>query len=155
MTLNDDSHFPQVLAIFMQRWCLVTLSGLALCGGFVGCQAEIELVPASGKVMIDGKPAANIAVQFLPNGLEGTSGPTSHGTSDENGLFSLQTYEGQPGAVPGKHVVMVNDQNAERPAQGQPLTKEPRVPTRYSTVSSPIALTVAQGEELLVEISSR
>lgn len=134
------------------------LVGLVCCGFllFVGCDKGITLVPASGVLTIDGQPAENITLQFLPDSLDGgTSGPTSFGETDKEGRFSLQTHDGKPGVVPGKHVVMMVDQDEERPQQGEPVGKPSRVPTQYSMVSSPLRVEVVEGQDIVLQINTR
>lgn len=131
-------------------------SMMLLFGLVAGCEQSPTLVPASGVLKIDGEPAANITLQFLPNSFEGSEGgPTSYASTDASGRFTLETGDGQAGAVPGKHVVMLADQEEERPAQGEVATKPSRVPTRYSMVSSPLKATVVEGEEITLEITSQ
>ncbi len=118
-----------------------------------GCEQSITLIPASGLVRIDGQEVQGIGVQFLPDSVEGdTSGPSSYGSTDSNGRFTLQTSDGKPGAVAGQHVVMLVDEEEERPAQGAPPGKPSRVPMMYATVSSPLKVKITEGEEIVIEI---
>jgi hypothetical protein len=131
----------------------VLLLGLAANGG---CKSETPLIPVTGLLTIDGKPAANVSLQFLPDSLGGqTSGPSAYGTTDDQGRFTLQTHEGHTGAVEGLHVVMLADLDEERPAQGTAPTKPSRIPQVYATVSSPLRVTLQEGKEAIVEIKSR
>lgn len=139
-----SSMTPAVVTSF----CLIALLS--------GCDQPTNLVPAAGIVKIDGKEAENITVQFLPDSLDGgTSGPSSFGSSDASGRFTLQTHDGKPGAVPGQHVVMLVDEDEERPAQGEPAAKPPRIPTLYSVVSSPLKITIVEGEEIVLDIVTK
>ncbi|MCS6864971.1 MAG: hypothetical protein RMJ56_12395, partial [Gemmataceae bacterium] len=90
-----------------------------------GCGDSVKLVPAEGIVKINGQPAANIAVQFLPDVTKGHTGPTSYGTTNAEGKFQLKTYDGREGAVPGTHMVVLADLEEERPPQGQVAKKAP------------------------------
>jgi len=84
-----------------------------------GCGDSVTLVPAEGVVTINGTPAPNISIQFMPDSLAGGAGPTSFAVTDAAGKFSLKTNDGRDGAVPGTHVVVLSDVDEERPAQGQ------------------------------------
>src|SRR5205823_13119370 len=60
-----------------------------------------------GTVKLDGKPFGNVHVQFVPD-EPGVKAPGSEGTTDENGHFRLTREDaGQPGAVVGKHLVVL------------------------------------------------
>lgn len=112
----------------------------------VGCSGDsARLVPTEGIVLIDGKPAANIAVQFMPDVVKGGKGPTSFGTTDAEGRFRLQTNDGQSGAVVGPHLVTLVDQEEERTPQGSTTTKLPRLDPRLtmSTSGLPVEVTGA------------
>ena len=96
------------------------LFGLAaVLSAVAGCGDSEKLVPAEGVVTINGTPAANISIQFMPDSLAGGVGPTSFAVTDAAGKFNLKTNDGRDGAVPGKHVVVLSDVDEERPAQGQ------------------------------------
>jgi hypothetical protein len=58
-----------------------------------------------GIAKIDGTPLVNVTIQFVPDGQ--VSLPTSSAITDEQGHFKLQLENGKPGAVLGKHHVVV------------------------------------------------
>ncbi len=62
-----------------------------------------ETVPTSGKVTVDGKPAAGAAVMFLPQ----AGGRPATGVTDAAGVFRLQTFKDFDGAIVGDHRVTV------------------------------------------------
>ncbi|HEY2786676.1 MAG TPA: hypothetical protein VGJ05_17060, partial [Fimbriiglobus sp.] len=79
---------------------------LALVGA--GCSRGPTLAPVSGTVTLNGKPLANVQVEFWPEG----SAPRSVGMTDQQGRFTLTTDgEGKPGAVVGSHKVVLHDLN--------------------------------------------
>lgn len=124
-----------------RTWCvgmavLVTLG----CG-----QGAPKLTPASGVVLIDGEPAADISVQFLPDEVEGETRPTSYAVTDAEGRFTLKTYEQGDGAVTGGHSVILVDTLEERPEQGQELSQPPRLDNRYSTLTGGLRAEVVEG----------
>jgi hypothetical protein len=87
----------------MYRIPLAIWSALAACMLLVGCGDDRPLrVPVSGKVLIDGKPLTHGFVRFIPSGAR-----PSGGKLDEQGHFKLSCFEGEDGAVPGKHRVEI------------------------------------------------
>lgn len=110
-----------------------------------GCGKSFKIVPAEGILTIGGKPAKNINIQFLPDSLRGATGPTSYAITDDEGRFVLKTYEGQLGAVAGYHFVVLADLDEERPAQGQPLKKTPRLDGKYTIAGKGLTAEVVEG----------
>lgn len=122
-------------------WCVAAV-GLAV----TGCgQGSPKLTPASGVVLIDGEPAADISVQFLPDEVEGETRPTSYAVTDAQGQFTLKTYEQGDGAVTGGHSVILVDTLEERPEQGQEVSQPPRLDSRYSTLTGGLRIEVVEG----------
>lgn len=128
---RDRLLIPCVLAV-----------GLAVA---TGCGSGPKPVPAEGVVKINGLPAANISVQFLPDVLKGGDGPTSYGSTDAEGKFRLQTYDGRDGAVPGPHTVILADLDEERTPQGRAPTKLPRLDGKYTIATGALTADVKEG----------
>ncbi len=77
------------------------LGVLACCLG--GCS---QTVPVSGKVVIDGKAAENIAVLFQGKPVKGVPIETAVGKTDSSGMYSLHLMTGKSqGAFPGDYSV--------------------------------------------------
>lgn len=112
-----------------------------------GCGKPVKLVPASGVVLIDGKPAAGISVQFLPEDVKGEKRPTSFALTDDEGKFVLKTYQGKDGAVPGSHIVLLADTLEDRPPQGQTAKTKSRLSGARATVSGGVRITVPESSE--------
>ena len=69
-----------------------------------GTKASIPLATVKGKVLQQGgQPLAGAIVTFMP-----TTGAPSSGKTDEKGGFELRFNDGRPGAVPGKHRVIIS-----------------------------------------------
>lgn len=120
----------------------VALLAAAGCGG----GEKVKVVPAEGVVKINGKPAANIMVQFMPDSRKGGKGPTSSATTDEQGKFRLKTQDGQDGAVVGSHMVALIDTEEERTPQGRAPKQAPRLDSKYATpMSSNLTADVTDG----------
>jgi hypothetical protein len=133
-------RFPILVVLIA---CLSQMSG---CG-----KKSPELVTAKGVVTIGGKPAANISVQFLPDVGEDRDGvwPTSYAITSDDGTFELRTADGQAGAVPGRHKLILVDVDEERPAQGQERTRPIRLDARYAIAGTVTAIVEA---DQLIEI---
>ncbi|WP_145260261.1 carboxypeptidase regulatory-like domain-containing protein [Calycomorphotria hydatis] len=71
----------------------------------------MKMVPVSGTITVNGKPAAHVYVRFKPVPQEGVinTGPTSEAFTDEQGRFTLHSTVGdqRSGAVPGTHKVVI------------------------------------------------
>lgn len=121
--------------------------GLASCLLLVaGCgRREAKLVPAEGILLIGGRPAANIAVQFLPDEVPGELRPTSFATTDADGRFRLLAPGGKEGAVVGGHAVILADCDEERPAQGEAPNRPPRLHGKYTTLGGKLRADVVEG----------
>lgn len=74
---------------------------VAGCGG--ARREGPETVKVTGTVTLDGKPLAGANVTFSPK----VAGPPAFGETDEQGRFSLQTFEPGDGAISGKYLVTV------------------------------------------------
>ncbi len=87
-----------------------------------------KTVPVSGKIVVDGQPAANIRVVFQSASNEATVPPTATGLTNENGEYSLSLAEKKKhGAVPGPYVVYLtwSDPEADaNPVEGMTVANE-------------------------------
>lgn len=95
-----------------RRLCAGVMAGLTLLA--VGCSGReppqprnrVETFPVTGTVRVDGKPVAQIAVRLHPVGAENSGGlPTASGFTDDEGRFSVGTYESGGGAPAGMYVI--------------------------------------------------
>ncbi len=74
---------------------------------FSGCGRSWPInEDVGGTLKLDGVPAANLLVQFEPDDPQ-AQGPSSMGETDAKGHFQLTCRNGKPGAVIGKHNVVV------------------------------------------------
>ena len=89
---------PAVLA----GWLVVC--GLS-CGGGGGPEGgpRAETFPIHGKVLVDGQPAANVAIKMYPNTDDPETPLTSSTFTDMDGNFAIGTYEGADGAPVGDY----------------------------------------------------
>jgi hypothetical protein len=137
--------------MWLLRSGFVALMILNVCG----CSEETAkaVVPAKGTLTIDGVGAANIMVRFVPDGGEIEGNLSSSGVTDEQGKFQLVASDGRDGAIPGPGHVLLVDLDEERPAQGEELTKEPRLhPTLAVLSANSLTAEVAADKPLMIEV---
>jgi len=135
-------------------WAVVALAALSGCG-----ESELTLVNAGGTILLDGKPLEDLRVEFWPV----SEGPQSAGLTDEQGKFVLATIDtSQPGAVLGKHKVVLRDVSIVEKFMGRAggevdLTKgkKPRISSKYANVTlTPLEAEVtADGQDLKFEVA--
>lgn len=106
-----------------------------------GCGSGLKLTQVDGVVVVNGKPLDQLQVEFLPDPEQKTKGPRSTGICDAQGRFKLTTDDQRPGAVVGKHRVLVTDLkqwegiSPGREDSNKPL-KPSRIPQRYSDAAA-------------------
>lgn len=116
---------------------VVVVSG---CGGSPGH----TLTSISGTVTMDDQPLVGARIMFVPTNPDKSAPkealPASSGFTDEQGHYTLATFQGQSGVVAGDHRVVVSKMTTP---DGKPLTadiKDPAllgpikesIPTKYS-----------------------
>jgi hypothetical protein len=86
--------------------CGLVLVGIAL-GMTIGCGPPVVVRPATfqvtGTVTLDGSPVEGAAVSFVP----APGGTAAAGTTDASGKYTLTTFEGGDGALPGEYSVKI------------------------------------------------
>lgn len=117
----------------------------------IGCSdSDVKLVTATGRVTIDGKPAADIMVRSVPLTQDETKlAPSSQGLSGEGGEFTLTTLKNEPGAVEGPHRITLLDILESRGAQGSRGGTRSRLHPKFA--SDGIDITIAEGEIIELE----
>lgn len=80
----------------------VILASLSGCGGS-DSGPDIEMIPVTGSVAMDGQPLVGAMVEFHPTGK--TKGNGGYGLTDETGNFTLSDYHSNPGCPPGEYGV--------------------------------------------------
>jgi len=105
-----------------------------------GCSGENWTMneQVDGTVKLDGEPLANAVVEFVPDLDKKKQAPISRGTTDDKGHFVLTCDNKKPGAVIGKHNVLVHTGRTE--GDGKP---PPTLPGVYSNpVKTPLKIEV-------------
>lgn len=119
------------------RLCL----GLLLMGGcvaFLGCQDSQGLMPVKGTLTINGQPADNVQITFVPND---TSKPAVGGMV-EKGSFELVSPQGKRGCSVGKHKVVLSmaggkaDASTYQKGGGPPKPPPPTFNAKYLQAST-------------------
>tara|TARA_R110002111_G_C5872360_1_gene361642 strand:- start:360 stop:818 length:459 start_codon:yes stop_codon:yes gene_type:complete len=82
---------------------VVLMTGMVTgCGGH-SPEVPDALIPVTGTVKLDGKPAANITVFFNPG--KATGGTGGYGVTDHEGKYSVTHRSNQPGIEAGEYIV--------------------------------------------------
>lgn len=81
---------------------LLVMLLLAGCGVGPACNSRVE-----GTVRMDGIALGGVRVEFVPDVASGVAVPSSSALTDANGHFRLTCGDDRPGAVVGRHRVVV------------------------------------------------
>jgi len=90
----------------MRYLLLITILAV---GALTGCgDGTIATIKVTGTITFEGEPLADASVSFTPE-TEG-SGHPAYGTTDDNGMYVLQTLQGRvdAGTTPGRYLVTVS-----------------------------------------------
>jgi hypothetical protein len=136
-----------VVARLLRRLAPLAALAAAGCGGSSVFNDRVE-----GTVTLDETPLPSVMVQFVPEVGGGATAPSSSGVTDDQGRFKL-THDGQkPGAVVGKHRVVVVQGRGGRmgddpDAPVLPPPPGPRVPAVYNLATqTPVEVEVTKTE---------
>jgi len=103
-----------------QRKCVAWLFAFAVAAG---CgKGGPDIAPVKGRVTLDGRPLANVNVEFQPDDMK----PPSTSGTNENGEYQLIYKRGMEGARLGHHRVRITARSGSNP---------PVIPDRYNTQS--------------------
>jgi hypothetical protein len=118
-----------------------------------GCGPSYRVGQVNGVLVVQGKPANQVRVQFVPDIDAQTTGPTSFGTTDEEGKFTLTLQvpgedSSRPGAVVGSHRVVLTDLilAASATGRGVPVRLDPDY---TSVASTPLKQQVSDGTQTI------
>ena len=91
------------------KFSLVAMTiALAGCGEPPKDAPQDVLHPLTGIVNVNGKPASGAIVSLHGSGIAVPGSVTPFGIADENGKFSLTTYQPEDGAPEGRYQVTVS-----------------------------------------------
>jgi hypothetical protein len=97
-------------------WTLVLGCLVSGCG-----PSRPATVPVKGTVTYNGEPVEGAAVVFFGTGRQAT------GETNSEGIFSLQTYEPNDGAIPGEYTVTIAKVESAPESSGDPGREPPKV----------------------------
>jgi len=132
----------------------LALASLSGCGG--GTPA---IVPVKGTVLLNGQPLPKAIVKFQPQQDGLSSEFFSFAETDENGQFTLTCgYKDKPGAVVGKHVVLITESPEPKELRQSRDRREHEdyraklgnrpIPLRYASIKeSPLKIEIKEGQE--------
>lgn len=95
----------QLFLITIGLLCSFTLPGCS--GGGEGGEDRVDVVPVKGKVTLLGNPLAGVFVVYSP--VDAKACRPATGKTDDNGNYTLRTYEPGDGAAPGEYVVIITE----------------------------------------------
>ncbi len=125
----------QEAKLFQSNKSLAVLCILVL-AAFPGCGSGDSIAKVEGTVTLDGKPLADIRVNFQPENKSDEGAMGSFGLTDAAGKFGLQMSDGKgQGAAVGRHHVTLADKLAEDAEDSDAgIRKGPksRIPARYA-----------------------
>src|SRR5438128_12131871 len=110
-------------------------------GSALGCSGGPRPAEVTGTVRLNGKPLANVMVEFNP---DAPTGVRSTGTTDEHGRYELVCDDQQPGALVGPHRVVLHDLGIyggkflgrkleQAGTKDGPTLKPSRIPSKYGS----------------------
>lgn len=137
---------------------LSAFTGLLACLAAAGCSGDPDIVEpdlgqVTGVVKLDGEPAKQVQVVFLPEGSGGDTknvGGISTAMTDDTGRYTLTYKDGVPGAVIGTHTVRImRPEGVEPNADGSiPPPSGPPIPAKYG-IDSTLKEEVKAGENTI------
>jgi hypothetical protein len=95
---------------FVHRLRFGLVLATAMFTAIAGCGRRANVVPVSGRVTLDDKPLADVAINFGPitGGLDGAY--AAYGKTDADGRYTLKLVDGgQRGASVGNNRVTLNE----------------------------------------------
>jgi hypothetical protein len=143
--------------------CILAFAVIALTAS--SCNSGPPVAEVSGVLKLDGQPAPDFIVQFVPDSDNNANAPPSSGKTDAEGRFRLMTDDKyrKEGAVVGLHrVVLLDDRSVIAPVDRFDMAKRKlvppsRIPDRYTTVqSTPLRQEVKPGpQDVTLEVASK
>jgi hypothetical protein len=144
----------RIMPVLAAAASLVVTAGCGSARDKWGAQRP-ETHTVHGRVLVDGKPEADVFVSFESQSHR----LTAVGITDASGRFTLKTFRDGDGAVPGEHAVRLEKTAMiGRPGDGPetPLSQVMVLPKKYAdTVTSGLTATVVEKgpNEITFEIS--
>ncbi len=141
---------------------------------FAGCghdDGRVEVIPISGKVTSNGKPAQGVIIQLVPaeGSIAQAAGLSPGGVSDSNGIYQVSCYKPGDGAPEGDYKVRLYWPGPAKEVSSDPVKAamqnnaiggpQDRYKFKYWTTpeSNPWSVIVAKGttEAMAIELPAR
>ena len=125
--------------------------GLLVVAGFFGCGEsdpdKVPLHPVTGMVVVDGRPTAGVQVRFRPaDDPDSLDALVPFGKTDDDGVYTLGTYEAGDGAPVGRYKVTLFW--SDRPPGPQP--GDDQLGGVYTLADrTPLEATVHEGDQTI------
>jgi hypothetical protein len=103
-----------------------------------GCgESPYVVAPVRGKVLLNNKPLPQGGIMFAPiaQGESANAGKTAVGRIQEDGTYTLTTYDKGDGAVVGEHWVTIVNHDEENLPDGVPSFARIQVPEKKVVVA--------------------
>lgn len=125
----------------------VQISILLLTIVCTGCEQELPVrFPVSGKILVNGQPAAGAKVRFLNTDEFQKSMPVAYAETGEDGSFRLSTVEARDGALPGEYRVTVVWPSRVQNEFGETVDGPDQLGGKYATPQQPVdTVTISSG----------
>jgi hypothetical protein len=142
MTMTRFAQWTGALAASL------TIVALAGCG-----RAPYEVAEVDGVLRIGDKPGYKVYIEFIPDVNTEASPPASMAETDAEGHFTLQLHDRrggstQPGAVVGRHRVVLRDLQLAESATGAGVPV--RLSPDYALVgTTPLTQDVTEGKQTI------
>lgn len=143
LSLGSRRNLPRAL---LALGCLVLAS----------CDRSDPLGEVTGTVTRAGVPLKQVMVAFVPDQVANPEALRSTGATDDQGKFTLVCDDGRPGAVLGRHTVLIIDLALDVPVVvkgsdeenlGGPPRRSLVPPAYHSPNTSPLKQEVAAGSQ--------
>jgi hypothetical protein len=145
-------------ATAFRRIAAAWLIGIAVATAGCGKKAPALNGEVAGVLTFDGKPLANVRIEFMPESVDGVKFPGSYATTDGAGSYKLMCENQKPGAFLGKHRVVILQGSPRENSHDrvEPTSNEIRVPASYGIASkTPLQIDVtANKHNYPIELTS-
>lgn len=124
----DFSRPTRVHASSFSGRLSIVVAVLALLSASGGCSDKepkggprLEVVPVTGKVLVDGKPAPGVTVDFRRAAGRGVDFPVPEpvGYTNDEGLIEASTYVTNDGVAPGEYKLLFSKGETMNPFTGE------------------------------------
>lgn len=106
---RPESRNINVMRMFIGRMTLCAIIGTAILSGMACKKSDgrLKVYPTKGQILIHGNPEKDVLIYLWPSGTRDKQlhAYCPNGQTDENGNFTLSTYDSNDGAPEGDYTV--------------------------------------------------